>query len=675
MKNLFKKHKYTSKIFAIYGLVVYATVMVLYFVIPTVLNYLPETINTEFDKQMSSGLSYNAQIMLIGFGIVLLSFIYLAIILKDIFKFEKIKAEDKDWIKKTKFIEKIRTDCYKMPYMIFLAQCPIGMLITCIILACTDSHQIIMITKIFLLILSFDVSAAVLTFIFMRQIFTKVLMELPYGEKNNWRNMSVSNRIQLLIVPLVLVALFFTVLVGYSRITTEKGQVLFDSYNMQLEKVFDTTKPYTIDEIKQNLNSIGKINSQDNRVLIINDEEYISVDNLQVSNFILKYTTEISQKYNGKIMESYGTDIQGTMRPLYCEEIDKVVYVGVIYDLSSGSALMFLIISSFLFFVLNFIVIRYVSIDLTSNISLVIERLKGISEGKYDTNFNLHKLKVTSNDEIGDLVRIFNKIQVLENNYIMEIQENQETLMEQDRLASLGQFIGGIAHNLKTPIMSIAGNVQGMEDLINEYELSIGDSEVTNEDHKEIAKDMTTLVEKTKVHLSYMSDIISAVKGQASQLDSKNDLLFDAEDVIKKVNIFMKHELKNSLVELRVNISDEVENKCMKGDENTLVQVLNNFVQNAIYACKDTKNKFIDLHVYLNEKGICFEIKDYGIGMPKHIKDKVFKEMVTTKGKNGTGLGLYMSYSTIKGKFKGNIEFETEENKGTTFWITIPISE
>ena len=63
MKNLFKKHKYTSKIFAIYGLIVYATVMVLYLIIPTVLNYLPETINTEFDKQMSSGLSYNAQII------------------------------------------------------------------------------------------------------------------------------------------------------------------------------------------------------------------------------------------------------------------------------------------------------------------------------------------------------------------------------------------------------------------------------------------------------------------------------------------------------------------------------------------------------------------------------------------------------------------------------------
>ena len=47
--------------------------------------------------------------------------------------------------------------------------------------------------------------------------------------------------------------------------------------------------------------------------------------------------------------------------------------------------------------------------------------------------------------------------------------------------------------------------------------------------------------------------------------------------------------------------------------------------------------------------------------------------MITTKGKNGTGLGLFMSYSNIRAHFSGNITFETEENVGTTFYITIPI--
>ena len=76
------------------------------------------------------------------------------------------------------------------------------------------------------------------------------------------------------------------------------------------------------------------------------------------------------------------------------------------------------------------------------------------------------------------------------------IKENQDMLVEQERLASLGQMIGGISHNLKTPIMSIAGASQGITNLINEYDASIGDSEVTAEDHHAIANDMREWISK-----------------------------------------------------------------------------------------------------------------------------------------------------------------------------------
>ena len=59
--------------------------------------------------------------------------------------------------------------------------------------------------------------------------------------------------------------------------------------------------------------------------------------------------------------------------------------------------------------------------------------------------------------------------------------------------------------------------------------------------------------------------------------------------------------------------------------------------------------------------------------MSKEVQDNLFKKMVTTKGKNGTGLGLFMSYSNIKAHFGGNISFESKEGVGTTFYITIPI--
>ena len=58
---------------------------------------------------------------------------------------------------------------------------------------------------------------------------------------------------------------------------------------------------------------------------------------------------------------------------------------------------------------------------------------------------------------------------------------------------------------------------------------------------------------------------------------------------------------------------------------------------------------------------------------PDGVKEKLFKEMITTKGKNGTGLGLYMSYSTIRAHFNGDIKVESEKGKGTTFSIILPL--
>lgn len=124
------------------------------------------------------------------------------------------------------------------------------------------------------------------------------------------------------------------------------------------------------------------------------------------------------------------------------------------------------------------------------------------------------------------------------------IQSNQNMLMERERLASLGQLIGGIAHNLKTPIMSISGAAEGLTDLIKEYDESIGDPEVTNNDHHAIAKDMTEWVDKIKSYSEYMSDVITAVKGQAVTLSENENISFDIDELIKRVTILMKHELK-----------------------------------------------------------------------------------------------------------------------------------
>ncbi|MDE5831174.1 MAG: histidine kinase, partial [Clostridia bacterium] len=307
--------------------------------------------------------------------------------------------------------------------------------------------------------------------------------------------------------------------------------------------------------------------------------------------------------------------------------------------------------------------------------------LQKVSVSSKTTSFEVHRESVDkhSNVEVSSIVNknVFLGTLILFKDITQHIhdlntiQDNQDMLIERERFASLGQMIGGIAHNLKTPIMSIAGAVEALNDLITEYDTSIGDPEVTNEDHHAIAEDMRSWVSKVKTHTSYMSDVITAVKGQAVSSNENIDS-FTIDELVKRASILMKHDLKHALVELNLDIKIDPE-FTLHGNINALVQVIDNLISNAIQSYAGEPDNVIDFIIDKQDNSLILSIKDYGCGMSPEIQDKLFKEMITTKGKNGTGLGLFMSYSNIKAKFNGNITFTSEIGKGTTFNIILPL--
>ena len=345
--------------------------------------------------------------------------------------------------------------------------------------------------------------------------------------------------------------------------------------------------------------------------------------------------------------------------------------MGFKYSTTNNNLIVFFCSIAVVASILYLLILIIWSKDFSKNIVKVSNKLIEISNNPSGIN-NIEVIPVTSSDEIGELTVAFNKIQALTKQNIDSIHDNQNKLMERERLASLGQLIGGIAHNLKTPIMSISGAAEGLTDLVKEYEASVGDPEVTVQDHHDIAKDMKDWIEKIRSYTEYMSDIITAVKGQAVTMSEEQAVSFTLDELVKRVNILMKHELKNALVELNVSMQVN-EQTVLKGNINSLVQVINNMISNAIQAYDGKPDNKIDLILKKENNNIIISVKDYGCGLPDEVQKKLFKEMITTKGKNGTGLGLFMSYSTIRAHFNGNMTFETEQGKGTTFNIILPL--
>ncbi|MDQ2087879.1 substrate-binding domain-containing protein [Herbivorax sp. ANBcel31] len=256
---------------------------------------------------------------------------------------------------------------------------------------------------------------------------------------------------------------------------------------------------------------------------------------------------------------------------------------------------------------------------------------------------------------------------------LLERENMQKVLLESERLASLGHLIGGISHNLMTPIMSISGATSVIEDLVNEYKESIGDSNVTNVDHHEISDEMKMWIKRLKDYNSYMSGVISTVKRQAVQLNSDTTNEFSVSELIDKVEFLVQNSIK--LKKCNLNIETNINTKILiEGALANLVQIIDNLIINAVesYDEKDENAYRVNMFVYLDGNMVVFKIRDYGRGIFSEYKDKIFKHMITSKGKNGTGLSLLLSYSTIKGKYRGEMWFEDAKDGGTAFYISIP---
>ena len=660
-KRIFFK-KPTTRICIRYCMIALVFLIACALLLPTLLNYAPGSINTPFDIKMSY-ISYTQQITIVAIVILLVIFLSIKIFLRDVDDWYTNK--DKKTNKHT--VEKIRKKCFNLPYIIFFIELFLPTLGIMFVLLLTGSHHGIMIGKIMVLVLSFALLLASFTYIFSKSIYAEILSSTYKEGSNLGLRVPLKNKITMQIIPLFISVLLLVSFIGYSRSVKEKEDIYFDIYHSNLTESFNTNTTYTVDEIKDILSQMKKYDPETSTFILL-DDKIITVSGEEPSYFMVTYTKELSSNYNGRTYDSYGIDTQGAT--IILNTTEGTCYVGISYSIFSKEVTFFLVITCLILLLIVGLLLHYFSSSITRDINVVTDGLKNIYSNSKSTY--MEKLPVISNDEIGDLTMAFNKVQDKTQGYIQTIKSNQETLMESERLASLGQLIGGIAHNLKTPIMSISGAAEGLTDLVKEYDSSIDDPEVTHQDHHDIAKDMTDWIEKIKTYTSYMSDIITVVKGQAVNLSSDNNIYFKVDELLKDINILMKHELKSALVTLEVQNYVSAETQ-INGDVNALVQVVNNMISNAIQSYNGKPNQVINLILKTDNSNLLIEIQDHGCGMPEKVKEKLFKEMITTKGKNGTGLGLFMSYSTIKAHFNGDITFESELNKGTKFTIIIPL--
>ncbi len=237
---------------------------------------------------------------------------------------------------------------------------------------------------------------------------------------------------------------------------------------------------------------------------------------------------------------------------------------------------------------------------------------------------------------------------------LKELKATQLQLINSEKMASLGQLVAGVAHEINTPLASIKSNNEISKKLIKQIE----------------DKDLAELLLETNSIDAEAIERINRLVVSLRKFVRLDEAELQEADINKEIDLtldLIRHETKNG-IEIVKNYGKLPPIKCYP---NMLNQVFMNILVNATHAIKSIKqNGVITIDTNYKKKNLVVKIKDDGCGIKE--PEKIFDAGYTTKGVGiGTGLGLAISQKIIE-KHKGKIEVKTKKNKGSEFCITIP---
>ena len=278
-----------------------------------------------------------------------------------------------------------------------------------------------------------------------------------------------------------------------------------------------------------------------------------------------------------------------------------------------------------------------------------------------------------------------------------ELKETQSQLVQNEKLASIGQLAAGIAHEINTPVGFVASNFQTLESYIDKIEEMLkmydkliveieasGKTELLNQTHA-IAKsrddmkmdfilgDIQELFADSREGVARVTNIVQNLR-DFSRIDLPGSLdEYNINDGIETTLIVAKNEIKYD-ANIKTDFSELPSILCHAGQIN---QVLLNILINAAQAIKSRQGDdmgAITIKTYATDEQVVCEISDNGCGIAPENLSKVFDPFFTTKptGK-GTGLGLSVSYDIIVNKHNGEILVDSTVGEGTKFTIKLPI--
>jgi signal transduction histidine kinase len=275
--------------------------------------------------------------------------------------------------------------------------------------------------------------------------------------------------------------------------------------------------------------------------------------------------------------------------------------------------------------------------SLTAPIKKLIEMSEEISKGNLDS-----RVDIKTSDEIGQLAKTLN----------FAVGKMQESQKRKD------EFAGMISHELKTPLVPIRGYLEMLK----------------NPKFGELSQDQKEAVEEIYTNTLHLEKLITNIL-ISEKLELGEIVYYNEKIDVKKFMDEQYNLLSPLMIEKNIKFTNSTRVKDAFADPKIVKDIFASLVENAVGFVPDSDGK-IEIGVTDGENKVTFYVKDNGIGISKENQKGLFKQFHQvdtshTRKHGGTGLGLAICKGYVEG-LGGKIWLESEENKGTTFFFTVP---
>ena len=270
-----------------------------------------------------------------------------------------------------------------------------------------------------------------------------------------------------------------------------------------------------------------------------------------------------------------------------------------------------------------------------------------------------------------------------------QIESLQDQLRQQEKMATLGLLTAGIVHEIRNPLNFVInfsklsdGLLKDLGEDLNDVEDKIGEDDI--EDIRDIMSNLNENLLKIKEHgeraISIIQNILLYSRGKEDE-----HIPTDVCKLVKEYVWLSYHAMRANLKNFNITIEEDYEEgiPLQLVIPQDLSRAVLNVMNNACYAVWEKTRRNIpdykptvSIKVVRQGKELVISITDNGTGMNDEVKAHLYETFFTTKPSGqGTGLGMYITRNIIEEKHHGRIEFDSEEDKFTTFSLIIPITE